>query len=198
MKLKPKAFTLIEVLLVSSLIAILGIAIFRSFGNGLKLWAKAQRLNRDADVNIFLDKVAEDLRSTTIVSGLAFKGSETKLSFPAIVMTQADIKSSRASEEIIDQIGAVQYRFEPSEHVIYRRQANYAQAVKGKWGQEEKVVVSGIEDLDIHYEVSSSKGFLLKSEISDGIPSGIVIEVRFSDDSGVHQFKRYLSIPVGG
>ncbi len=198
MRFKVKAFTLVEVLLVSSLLAIVGIVIFRSFNNGLKLWAKAQRLNRETEVAIFLDKIAEDLRSTIVISGLDYKGTNSQVSFPAIVLTKADTKSSRASEGIIDQIGAVQYRFDPSQHVIFRRQANYSQALRAKWIQEEMSLAVGIDDLSFHYEVSLDKGFTFKSEIKEGFPSGIMVEVRFTDDSGEHQLKRYLPILAGG
>ena len=198
MNKRLKAFTLVEVLVVSSLIAISSIAIFRSFGNGLKLWARAERLNREAEVAIFLDKMSEDLRSTVIVSGLGFKGSTMQVSFPAIILTKADLKSSRASEGLVDQIGAVQYRFDSASHTIFRRQVNYAQAIKARWAQEEFSVASGVTDLKLQYEATSDKGKMLKSEINEGIPSGVMVEVDFSDDSGEHHLKRYLPIVVGG
>ncbi|MEI7998136.1 MAG: type II secretion system protein [Candidatus Omnitrophota bacterium] len=198
MKLKSKAFTLIEVLLVSTLIAIVGIAVFQALSNGIKLWAKAQRLNREAEVAIFLDKMGEDLRSVPIISGIPFKGTDILFSFPAVVMTKADSKSSRSQEGFISQIGAVQYRFDPVEHTVFRRQANYAQAIKRKWAQQENPEVLGIDELDFHYEIASDKGLLLKSEIGEGIPLGVMVEVYFSDDSGKHQLKRYLSLLVRG
>jgi hypothetical protein len=198
MKLKSKAFTLVEVLLVSSLLAISGVAILRSFGNGLKLWDKAQRLNREAEVEIFFDKVAEDLRSAVPISGLAFKGMGSQISFPAVVITQADTKSSRAEEGLIDQIGAVQYRFDAAQHAIFRRQANYSQAMKGQWAQEERSIVAGIDALDIEYEVASDKGFSFKSALDEGVPSGLTVEVHFTDDNGEHQLKRYLPIRLRG
>lgn len=197
MRIRSRAFTLIEVLLVSSLIAILAIAIFRSFGNGLKLWGKAERLNREAEVAIFLDKMAEDLRSTIVTSVISFKGTGMEISFPAIVLTKADIKSSRAAEQLIDQIGAVQYRFDPGQHTVLRRQANYSQAVKNTWGQETPVVM-GIDDLILHYEVLSNKSFLMKSELKEGLPDGVMVEIHFTDDNGPHELKRFLPIPVAG
>jgi len=198
MRTNSKAFTLIEILLVSSLVAILAIAIFRSFGNGLKLWGRAERLNKEAEVAIFLDKMAEDLRSATLISGLRFDGTAMRFSFPAIVKTKADVKSSRASEGIIDQIGAVQYRFDSASHKIFRRQANYAQAIKHGWSLEETTVAEGVEELSLYYEVASDKGFLFKSEVKDAIPLGVRVDIQFTDDNGPHQLKRFLPIPVGG
>ncbi len=198
MKPKSDAFTLVEVLLVSSLVALVSLAIFRCFGNGLKLWGKAQHLNREAEVVIFLDKMAEDLRSTVVMSGFNFKGTAQQLSFPATVNTRADQRSARKKEEMVWQIGAVKYRYDVEGRAIYRQQANYAQASKKRWSQEEVPVVKGIEGLEFHYDIASDKGFLLKSEISEGVPLGVMVEVRFNDEGGPHQFKRFLSIPVGG
>jgi len=197
MKLKLKSFTLVEVLLVSSLIAVVGIAVFHSFGNGLKLWAKATRLNRQAEVAICFDKMGEDLRSFAGVSGINFKGTSSQISFAAVVMTRADSKSSRAFEGLINQIGAVRYRFDPAEHTILRRQVNYAQAIKDSWSSQELPVAEGITEMDFHYQVASDKGFLLKEAIDGMIPSGVMVEIHFSDDSGEHQLKRYLPIPIG-
>lgn len=197
MKVKLKAFTLVEVLLVSTLIAVVSLAVFRCFTNGLKLWSRAQHLNRESEVVIFLDKMAEDLRSTVNMSGFNFKGTAEQLSFPAVVRTKADQKSARAKEEIVSQIGAVRYRYDVSERTIFRQQANYAQALKKKWQPDELPVVSGVDGLEFHYDVASDREFLFKSEISEGIPSGVIVEIHFSDERGSHQIKRYLSIPVG-
>ncbi len=197
MKLKTRAFTLVEILLVSVLISVVGLAIFRCFINGLKLWSKAQRLNNEAEVVIFLDKIAEDLRSVVVLSGLSFKGNATQISFPAVVMTKADSKSSRASEGLINQIGSVKYRYDFDKHTIYRQQANYPQAIKDRWKQDELPVVSGVDELVFHYEIVSENRLLLKSDISEKTPAGIMVEIRFSDQEGQHEIKRYIPIPVG-
>lgn len=191
------AFTLIEMLLVCVLVSVIGLAVFRCFANGLRLWEKAQHLNNEAQAAIFLEKLADDLRSTVVLSGFNFKGTTSQLSFPAVVLTKADPKSSRVHEELINQIGAVSYRFDYEQHAIFRKQANYAQALKDKWQDAEVPVVTGIEQLEFHYDVSSDKGFLLKSQISEGIPSGVIVEVKFMDAGGQHQLRKYLAIPVG-
>jgi hypothetical protein len=196
MKFKSKAFTLVEILLVSSLVAVLGIAVYRSFSNGLKLWAKVQRINRGAETTIFLERFAEDLRVSVGISNILFKGTPTKISFPAIVMTSADPKSSRSPESIIDQIGMIQYCFDHEQHAIFRQQANYGQALKDKWA-EQTLVASGINDISLKYETNGENGFAVKSEINGIIPSGVIVDIHFSDDSGEHQFKRYLWIPIG-
>lgn len=198
MRLKSRAFTLIEVLLVSVLISVISLAIFRCFANGLKLWGRAQRLNNEVEVAIFLEKIADDLRSTVNMSGLDFKGTISKVSFPSIVRTKADPKSARVEEVLINQIGKIEYYYDFSKHAIFRRQANYSQALKDKWQIQDSPVVSDIDSLEFHYDIASQKDFSLKSETRGGIPLGIMVDVHYSDRSGQHQLKRYIPIPVGG
>ena len=197
MRLKSKAFTLIEVLLAASLMALVGLAVFRSFANGLKLWARADQLTREAEVAIFFDKMAEDLRSVPHISGIDFKGTSGKVAFPAIVLTKADSHSSRFPEGLIDQIGAVEYRFDAQTHTVFRRQANYSYALKKKWEQE-KAVVTGIDGVDFYYEIPTLKALVMKSEINGVAPLGVLLKIHFTDHNGQHQFQRYLSIPVSG
>lgn len=198
MKRRFGGFTLIEILVVSTLVAVLSLAVFKAFSNALKLWEKAEKLDQDADVAILLDKMAEDLRSAVYFPQISFKGTGSKFSFPAIVLTRADVHSSRASEEIVDQLGVVEYRFDPARQAVFRRQANYAQALKGRWSPEEFLVASGVEAVYLRYQRGMDKEDQLTTQIEGELPVGVMVEVHFKDGQGAHQFRRFLPIPVGG
>ena len=105
----------------------------------------------------FFDKFGEDLRGVPLITGIPFKGITTQIAFPTIVLTKADANGSRAKEELVDQIGAVQYIFEPAEKRVYRRHANYSQAVKQIWGEPTVAAVSS-EDITYRYYFASDKG----------------------------------------
>ena len=189
-------FTLMEMLLVTTLVSVIGVAVFSALNNGLKLWARGIGLGHEGELAIGLDKIGEDLRSTVPVSGIAFKGSGERCAFPAVVLTPADKKSSRAEEDIVDQIGAIEYRFEPAEGKIYRRQANYSQALKKQWGPDQEII-SGLEELMFHYYFSTDKGFLTKSEADEKIPAGVIVEVVLRGDQAQRRLKRFYAVPVG-
>ena len=186
-----------EMLLVTGLIALIGTVIFGAFSNGLKLWARGISINHEGDVAILLDKMGEDLRGVMPISGLVFKGTGAKVSFPTIVMTPADKNCSRAQEGVVDQIGAVEYHFEAGAGAMYRRQANYGQAFKGQWG-DDREVASGLEEVMFRYYFSSDKGVVDSSEADGKIPIGMAIEARVKGDPSDQYLKRFFRIPIGG
>jgi hypothetical protein len=59
-------------------------------------------------------------------------------------------------------------------------------------------MATDVQALNFHYDVVSDQGILLKSRMDEGIPTSVLVEVHFSDQSGDHFIKRYLPVPVGG
>jgi hypothetical protein len=181
---QKKAFTLMEILLVTSLIAITGVAVFGAFQNGLRLWAKGMKLSHEGDVAIWLDKAGEDFRSAFSFSNIAFKGTGLKVSFPCFVTTQ----------DVSGQIGAVEYRFEPAEKKVYRRQAAYGQAIKGQWGPDQEMA-TGVEEFELRYYYS---GEARSHESAGSLPAGVGIRIRLAGSASDQELRRYFSIPTGG
>lgn len=197
MTTKRAAFTLMEMLLVTTLIAVIGVAVFGAFNNGLKLWARGVQLDHKADAAFLLEKLGDDLRTTIPISTIKFKGIGSSVSFSTIVLTSADRNGSRLLEGTVDQIGAVEYYFDFAESRVMRRQANYGQALKGQW-QEPRVVATGIKEIVFHYHFLTPKETQIKSEVDGGIPFGVDIEMRLKDDTVDNVIKRFYRIPVGG
>ncbi len=197
MKNPRRAFTLTEVLLVSCMFAVISLAVFNAFANGFKLWARGQHVMVEGDMAIFFERVSEDLRSVVTISGIPFKGDSTQLSFPAIILAPTDANGSRAGEGAGSQIGAVQYTFEPSEKKIYRTQAVYGRALKSEWSAPVEVA-SQIEDITVRYYFTADKGLEIKSQMDQGVPMGIMVDVQFMADGQIRHMRRFLLVPVGG
>jgi prepilin-type N-terminal cleavage/methylation domain-containing protein len=190
-----RGFTLTEVLLVSVMFAVISLAVFNAFSNGFKLWARGQHVMLEGDMAIFLDRIAEDLRQTVIISTIPFKGSRTELSFPAIVL--APTEGSRGSEGTGAQIGTVRYTFDPLEKKIYRRQAVYGQALKSQWSTP-IAVASLIEDVSMRYYFKADRGLEIKDQAEHGVPVGVMIDVQLMIDGQIRHMRRFLLVPVGG
>jgi prepilin-type N-terminal cleavage/methylation domain-containing protein len=195
--MENRAFTLTEILLVSALFALISLAVFNSFSNGFKLWARGQHLIVEGDIAILLDKMAEDLRGVVTISDIPFIGSATQVSFPSVIWASSDQNGSRAKEENGSQIGAVQYSFDGAEKKIFRRQATYGQALKSQWSNPIEVA-SFIEDITLRYYFTADHGMSLKSQTDQGIPMGIMIDVQFNVDGQMRHMRRFFPIPVGG
>jgi prepilin-type N-terminal cleavage/methylation domain-containing protein len=197
MKSQNKGFTLTEILLVSAMFAVISMAVFNAFSNGFKLWARGQHVMVEGDTAIFLDRFSEDLRQTALITGIPFKGDSTQLSFPAVILGPTDSNGSRSQEGIADQLGAIRYVFDPSQKKIFRSQATYGQALKAQWSPPIEVA-NLIEDISMRYYFKADKGLDIKSQMDQGIPVGVMIDVQFLVEGQVFHMRRFLIIPVGG
>jgi hypothetical protein len=71
--------SLIELLIVVSILAFLGTAVFGVFSQGLRLWKRSAGMQPDLDSDVVFEKITDDLRGAYPSSLGAFKGDETSL-----------------------------------------------------------------------------------------------------------------------
>ena len=192
-----RAFSLVEMLIVSALVATISIAVANAFGNGLKLWQRADLLSHDAGVGIFLDQMAEDCRQVQLMKTLSFKGDSRQVELPTIVTLNADPKSTRANEGLIDSLGKVRYRYDDALHLIYRSRVNYGDAFYKRFSTED-IVIQSIESMSFKYYVITDKGLEEKDSVDGSVPYAMAISLTFKQDGVVSSIERFFPIPVGG
>ena len=193
-----RGFTLIEILLVTALMASLSLAVFLCLSSGLKLWQRTQQALVQEDVAIFFDKFSGDLRNAFPFSTLAIEGREYSFAFPTIVWMRADRASARAAEEFADQFGRVRYQFDPAQGAVTRQQANYSQGTRKIWSDDApQILLRGALEVRFKYFYSGSKGDNFSTEAKGGLPSGVEIEVRFKDGQEERTFQRFFPVPLG-
>ena len=56
-------FTLVEMLLAASLVALVSIAAYQSMLNGYRIWQRSQRSGVEEDISLALDKISQDIRN---------------------------------------------------------------------------------------------------------------------------------------
>lgn len=191
-----RGFTLIEILLTVSLVSLCSLAIYHVFAGGVKLWARSQYFAVEEDVAIFLDKFSEDLRNSFYYKGINFKGMQGQLTVPAFVTTQADERSLDADEGPVTQIGAVKYYYDYETHTIHRAQANYSQALNGRFA-DDRVLVKSVTGLRFIYYIPGAEGVDPYNKMEDVIPSAVYVEIKYNDGRSEQQTGRFISIPVG-
>jgi len=92
--LKPKTqhgFTIVELLIASSIFAVISVAVYTTFSLGMKVWQKAEKLsNEEARVFMKIEKMNRELREVFILKerGLFFWGNKSRMYFPAIVKSE--------------------------------------------------------------------------------------------------------------
>lgn len=195
-RLSKSGLTLIETLLAVALVTMVGLALYHSFSMGVNVWDRSQQVNIEEDVAIFFDKLSFDLYNSFLFSQIKFEGNEFRFAFPTIVYTRADRGLRLEPDAYIDQVGKVEYYYDFNDDVLYRREANYSQAIKERWG-EPRALIKSVSRIKFRYYFMTDTEEISSSEILDVLPTGVEIEVEFTDSRGTRVMKKFVDIPVG-
>ena len=81
-----KAFTLIELLVATSIVVVVAGVIGACLAGGIRTWDAARDFTVvEADALIDLEIMQRDLMNAIRFKGIGFKGSKTRMSFPALL-----------------------------------------------------------------------------------------------------------------
>ena len=196
--IKHKAgMTLMEVLIVVSIVAVVSLSLFNAFSNGLKVWRLSQQLVLEEDVAIFLDRLSQDLRNSFLYSKIYFEGDHYDFAFPTRVVTRIDFnKTPDNPDDIEDQMGRVEYIFEPSRKLLVRRQANYSQALM-KTFSDPRIMLEGVDRVEFKYIYLTEEKEIVSEQMLEILPASIKVEVDFSDQFGQRSIEKYIDLPLG-
>jgi len=157
------------------------------------VWQKSQEVVLEEDVVIFFDKLGSDIRSAFTYSQFGYIGNEFKFSFPTIVRTPADPLLNMPEGEYIDQLGKVEYFYDVIADKIYKREANYPQALNQRYGQK-RLLLTQVRDFRFKYFYMLDNEEIYQQDLLDKTPSGIEVELTIVDREGPKKFKRYFGI----
>lgn len=195
-KYSQKAFTLIEVLLVLSLLSVISVAVYRALANGLAIWEKRSQTDTQEDILIFFEKLTEDLQKAVPFSRIPFDGQKSSVSFAALIKTPADRAINGRNDEYVEQIGQVEYYFDSMKKSLVREQKNYSQAVNKKSGSE-RVLVQGLLSVKFDYFYKENDAYTAVSEIHEAVPAVIMVTLKFLEEEKEKTVSRTVIIPVG-
>lgn len=187
--------TLIEILIVISLLAMINLALYNSLSNGLKVWKKSQNMIIEEDIAIFFDKITNDLHNSFYHAKLKYEGSTARFRFPTIIYMPADTKSSWPEDSYIHQIGQVEYLYNSSDKTIVRKMADYGLALRDESAQAIPLV-KGVERLKFTYFYSTPTEEIVSDQILELLPGAVRVEVLFSDIYGKRTMEKWIEIPI--
>lgn len=188
--------TFVEVLLAAALTTIVGFMIYQSLSLGIDVWQRSQQISIEEDVMLFLDRLSFDLHNSFLFSQIKFEGNEFHIAFPTIVYTPADRRLNLGEDVYVEQVGKVEYYYDLGSDTVYRRQANYSQAVRERYGEPQQLV-AGVENLRFRFYFLTERDELSSSEILDVLPTGVEVTVQFLDAKGSRSMSKFIDIPVG-
>ena len=168
--LSLRGFTFIELLIVSSILAIVMLAVYSSFISGMRLWQRSKNLSRtEFKVTLGLEKFSSSLRQSIDFPPIGFYGTAGKLSFPFL----DDLEIARVS-----------FEFDPRLKSLQRIPERYRDILTGKQPAA-KTFLAAIEgaDFSYYYFDNVSQQYRWKDEwgASGGIPLAIKITIKFKD-----------------
>ncbi len=194
---RSAAFTLVEILLVVSLLSLVALTLFQALSSGLKVWAMSRQLDHEEDVQIFLDKLEHDLHNSFVFSALPFEGKESQLTFPTKARILAESRHPDAGA-YIEQIGLAQYRFDRESESVVRRQAGYGRAVAEQFAPEQRLA-GRVRDLRFGYYFGPKDWSTEPRRKAAGIvPVLVRVDVKFVEKSGrIRDISRLIHCPMG-
>lgn len=187
---------MIEILLVVSLMSVISVALFHTLTNGLKIWERSRQFSIEEDIDIFFDKISRELQNTFPFTQMGFEGKETSLRFAASVRSLADAKLGLEPGAMVERIGSVEYYFDPWKKTVYKRQANYSQAIEHKAGQETPLL-HHVKALKFLYYFSDADGNIDHTKSISSIPVAVQIEIEPENDDAEGNAVKLVNIPVG-
>jgi len=189
--LKKRAFTFIEILVVTAIIPVIGLAVYNCLNQGIKLWERISPALRQEDVNLFFEKIADDLRNSFQYTGLEFTGREEEISFPTLVISSSGERG----------VGYVNYFFDTSAHILNRKQSDYSQLYQKK-SSLSRQLVKEVEFLNFQYYSydSVSEKYWWKSvwQKEKDFPLAVRVRIKFYQGDKINESLRTISIPVAG
>jgi len=182
--------TLVELLVVTAIMAVISLATYTTLSNGLKIWNRVNKQIPEEDLDIFFDKITHDLRNCIKFAGINFQGQKDRVEFASIV-------NSRPLKG--ETVGQVIYRYNPSGNILSRIGKDFTQLYTGE-ESETAFPLSNLQSVKFEYYFfdKETKEFLWQEEwMLEGVPAAIKIVLGFTQGKEVQNFTRTISIPIG-
>lgn len=188
-----KGFTLLELLITASLIALMGLAIYATFARGLAVWERGNKADiAEEELRFGLEKMAKELRSSFNFSGIEFKGSEDEISFPTYVNT-AHIAGTPSWE-----VGEVSYSYDSKKKSFFRKEASYIDLFQDELPEREEIIPQ-IKDLEISYYFFDAIGRTYKWKDSwadkESFPLGVRVALTIESGEDEKEFVKTVYLP---
>jgi prepilin-type N-terminal cleavage/methylation domain-containing protein len=193
---RKAGFTLVELLVVVSLMALIGMSLYAMFGSAMDMMRRVSHSEIAEDVDIFLERFDREISSQVTFKGISFSGKETLLNFPSRIESDQRAPLNKG-------IGRVSYFFDESRRTFARRQENLSQIHKPEEEIETTAALEGVSALKFQYFIyhKAEKTFEWVPEwdsLENGgeIPSAVKVAFSCVQGEEPYVFERTVAIPI--
>lgn len=176
--------------MVMGMVAVISLAIYSTFNNGLKIW---QRLNQslvEEDLDIFFDRFAFDLRNSFNFSGFNLLGEENKLEFSTF------IDSARLNR---NTVGKVIYFYDSQREILNRSPLDFAEVYEGI--ETYQPILRKVKSLKFEYyfyDEEKKEYCWEKTWSREKFPLAVRVELEMANNEGLQRFTKTVNIPISG
>jgi len=185
-----RGFTLIELIIVISVLSVVSLAVYTSFSNGINIWQRANEKSAEEDMDIFLDKFAADLKNSFKFTGIDFSGREDGLEFPVLLNSPGLHKRS---------VGKAVYSYDGKTDLLNREEVDFSQIYEDGKGSI-RYSLKDVKSFKFQYYTydKGRKEYLWLDEwVKDGLPLAVKIYLEIKDGDRINGFTRTVGVPTG-
>lgn len=184
-------FSLVELLIAASILAVISLTIYSTMDNGVKIWRRINTAVPEEDYAVFSDKFGREVRNALKFSPIPFFGNAQRVEFASPV---------KFEELGVETIGKVAYAYEPSKDTLYKWRLNFSEAYNNREGSPE-AALTGVKSLRFRYyfyDEEKKTFFWLDEWVKKGVPLAVRIELGFDGGNGEGTVTKTVTIPVAG
>ncbi len=189
-------FTLVEMLIVTMIFSVVGLALFTTLNSGITIWQRLNQAGAEEDVSLVFERIARDLRNAFKFESIDFQGSKDKIVSGGLVIVD------RLSKTLTTTVGQVIYYYDSSSQELKREEKNYSQIYKERDGAK-TILLKGVNDLTFtYYSINEEDGMPAWEPEwkNEGLPLAVRIELEFLNDDTdeTQKFVKTVDIPNAG
>ncbi|MCK5081543.1 MAG: prepilin-type N-terminal cleavage/methylation domain-containing protein [Candidatus Omnitrophica bacterium] len=181
-------FTLIELMVSTSILGFIGLAILTTFGSGFHVYERVQSYGGlQAEALLSVEEMSRDLNNMFAFSGIAFEGDAQKIAFPAVIET---VETIEEEERAVSSVGQIAYYLtgDDDQKILMRDEWNYSQVSVGdKSKDDQSGFFSYVKDLQFSYYFfdKENEEYIWKDswfeEEDKGLPAAVKINLTYED-----------------
>lgn len=193
-----KSFTLLELIIVTSIIAMVGTSTYSVLRNGISIWQRINKVSKEEDVRLFFEKITNDVHNMVVFSPIPFRGSSQIISFPCIeeINFRPGMKGATGA---IEQIKFVRYKFLAHKRLIIKESADYLQFSDHDAKNQSAVALKNVILFELAYYYRQDNGKLVQKLLPDPGLTPSCIKISLTFDNGARErkvFSETIEVPI--
>jgi prepilin-type N-terminal cleavage/methylation domain-containing protein len=190
-KFLTPAFTLIEMLVVVSILSVISVAIYAALSNGIKIWQRINTILPEEGISIFMEKLTSDLKNAVKFQSLSFIGEEDNVEFVKIIQSHRLEKMT---------VGKTAYLLDNASGMLKRHEKDISHIYQEKDGVAYDMLagVEGVNFWYYRYDKDNDDYIWEREWDRQGLPLAVRVEFIIGKENASEKFTKTISMPVGG